>query len=301
MRGSTLPRAMDEPRADELDAIADMLASRASRRRADRRGHLDRVGHPRLPRAQRRVDQESRRREDRATSSTTSPIRPCARRRGRTGCSSEIWQAEPNAGHRALAELERLVALRRAPHAEHRRPAPRRGQLAPTHRRAARQRARGEVPELRLARPDGRDPRTGARPVRPTLACLECGGILKSATISFGEHARRRRPRARPARPRRAATCSSPLGTSLGVYPAAALPEIALRNGARLIVMNAEPTPFDAVADVVVRTPLGEALPARRRALGEYLSAKVGFYPGRPSFRPPPLSRSRRCRASVIC
>ena len=52
------------------------------------------------------------------------------------------------------------------------------------------------------------------------------------------------------------------LGTSLGVYPVAALPEVALRNGARLIVMNAEPTPFDEVADVVVRSPLGTTLPA---------------------------------------
>jgi len=52
------------------------------------------------------------------------------------------------------------------------------------------------------------------------------------------------------------------VGTSLGVYPAAALPEIALRQGARLVVMNAEPTPFDPVADAVVRAPLGVALPA---------------------------------------
>jgi len=52
------------------------------------------------------------------------------------------------------------------------------------------------------------------------------------------------------------------LGTSLGVYPAAALPEIALRAGARLVIVNAEETPFDPVADVVVRDRLGEVLPA---------------------------------------
>ena len=52
------------------------------------------------------------------------------------------------------------------------------------------------------------------------------------------------------------------LGTSLGVYPAAALPEIALANRARLVIVNAEPTPFDQAADAVVRDQLGEVLPA---------------------------------------
>ena len=52
------------------------------------------------------------------------------------------------------------------------------------------------------------------------------------------------------------------IGTSLGVYPAAGLPEIALRNHARLVILNAEPTPFDAAADAIVREQLGTALPA---------------------------------------
>ena len=55
--------------------------------------------------------------------------------------------------------------------------------------------------------------------------------------------------------------CSSDL-TSLGVYPAAALPEVAVRSGARLVIANAEPTPFDAVADAVLREQLGDVLPA---------------------------------------
>ena len=46
------------------------------------------------------------------------------------------------------------------------------------------------------------------------------------------------------------------------MYPAAGLPEIALRNGARLVVMNAEETPFDPVASAVVREQLGTVLPA---------------------------------------
>jgi len=52
------------------------------------------------------------------------------------------------------------------------------------------------------------------------------------------------------------------IGTSLTVYPVAALPEIAVRRGARLVICNAEETPFDRVADAVVREKLGEVLPA---------------------------------------
>ncbi len=92
-------------------------------------------------------------------------------------------------------------------------------------------------------------------------ACVECGGILKSATISFGENlVAADLHRAQLAAGR--ADVFLAIGTSLGVYPAAALPEIALRNGARLVILNAEETPFDPVADVVVRDQLGEVLPA---------------------------------------
>ena len=51
------------------------------------------------------------------------------------------------------------------------------------------------------------------------------------------------------------------VGTSFGVYPAAALPEHALRNGATLVVLNGEPTPFDGAAGFVLRDRLGEVLP----------------------------------------
>jgi NAD-dependent protein deacetylase/lipoamidase len=84
---------------------------------------------------------------------------------------------------------------------------------------------------------------------------------LKSATISFGENLvpdDLHRSQLAAAR----ADLFLALGTSLGVYPAAALPEIALRSGARLVVMNAQETPFDSAADAVVREQLGEVLPA---------------------------------------
>ncbi|MGH8985408.1 MAG: NAD-dependent deacetylase, partial [Acidimicrobiia bacterium] len=51
------------------------------------------------------------------------------------------------------------------------------------------------------------------------------------------------------------------IGSSLTVYPAAGLPEIALGANARLIVMNAQETPFDQYADAVVRDQLGDVLP----------------------------------------
>ena len=51
------------------------------------------------------------------------------------------------------------------------------------------------------------------------------------------------------------------VGTSLQVWPAAGLADLAVRSGARLVVVNAEPTPYDDVADLVVREPIGTALP----------------------------------------
>jgi NAD-dependent deacetylase len=95
----------------------------------------------------------------------------------------------------------------------------------------------------------------------PDPACEQCGGILKSATISFGENLVAEdleRSQFEASR----ATLFLALGTSLGVYPAAALPEIALRAGARLVIVNAEETPFDPIADAVLRDQLGTVLPA---------------------------------------
>lgn len=92
-------------------------------------------------------------------------------------------------------------------------------------------------------------------------ACEGCGGILKWATISFGQAlVTEDLERAYEA----AARCDVFLaaGTSLGVYPVAALPEVALTRGARLVIANAEPTPYDEVAGVVLRGDLTEVLPA---------------------------------------
>jgi NAD-dependent deacetylase len=94
----------------------------------------------------------------------------------------------------------------------------------------------------------------------PDPACLVCGGILKSATIYFGEMLEERVVEAAVAA---ASDCDVFLavGTSLQVWPAAGLADLAVRSGARLVVVNAEPTPYDDVADLVVREPIGAALP----------------------------------------
>jgi NAD-dependent deacetylase len=87
-----------------------------------------------------------------------------------------------------------------------------------------------------------------------------CGGILKSATISFGQDLV---PRDLERAERAALDCDLLLavGTSLAVYPAAGLVPLAARSGARIVIVNAEPTDLDALADVVVRGSISKLLP----------------------------------------
>lgn len=90
--------------------------------------------------------------------------------------------------------------------------------------------------------------------------CTECGGILKTATISFGEQLE---PHVLE-KCQEAAVRSDVFlvaGSSLVVYPAASLPEIAHQTGAKLIIVNLEETPLDPKADVVLRGKTGEVLP----------------------------------------
>lgn len=91
------------------------------------------------------------------------------------------------------------------------------------------------------------------------LPVCGCGGIVKSATIAFGQsmpvEAMRRAARA-------ASDCDLflVLGSSLVVQPAATFPVIARQEGAQLIIINREPTPLDGHADLVLRHDIGEAL-----------------------------------------
>ncbi|MDZ7728732.1 MAG: Sir2 family NAD-dependent protein deacetylase [Dehalococcoidia bacterium] len=91
-------------------------------------------------------------------------------------------------------------------------------------------------------------------------ACRSCGGVLKSATISFGQNlVREDLERAE----RAAASCDMflAIGTTLTVYPVALMPERAVTNGARLVILNAQETPFDPYASAVLRGSISEVLP----------------------------------------
>jgi len=173
---------------------------------------------------------------------------------------SEMWKAEPNAGHKALADLEGKAALHSLVTQNvdglHQAAGTSPERVIEIHGNVHEVKClscsfRGPMPET-LERVHGgeEDPR-----------CLGCGGILKSATISFGENLV-------PAdldRAQRAAQDSDlflAVGSSLTVYPAAGLPEVALAAGARLVVMNAQDTPFDRYAAFVISHQLGEVLPA---------------------------------------
>ena len=90
--------------------------------------------------------------------------------------------------------------------------------------------------------------------------CVHCGGILKATTIMFGEMLDADvLTRARDA----ALSCDLflAIGTSLGVHPAAGLVDIASMVGADVIIVNAEPTPYDRVAAVVLRGGISDVLP----------------------------------------
>jgi len=89
--------------------------------------------------------------------------------------------------------------------------------------------------------------------------CSDCGGILKPATISFGQ--------AMPEREtleaeRRSASCDLffVIGSSLVVYPAAQMPVVAKRGGAKLVILNMTPTPHDDYADLIIPEKAGETM-----------------------------------------
>ncbi|MEU6524644.1 Sir2 family NAD-dependent protein deacetylase [Streptomyces sp. NPDC046924] len=168
--------------------------------------------------------------------------------------------AEPNAAHRAVAELERSgVPVRVITqnvdglHQLAGMPARKVLELHGTVRSVVCTECRARSPmEDALARVEAgeEDP-----------PCLVCGGILKSATVMFGE-------RLDPVvlgealSISKACTVFIAVGTSLQVHPAAGLAGVAADHGARLVIVNAEPTPYDDRADEIIREPIGTALPA---------------------------------------
>ena len=87
--------------------------------------------------------------------------------------------------------------------------------------------------------------------------CTDCGGVLKPNAVFFGE-VLPRMPWERSLELSRSADLFIAIGSSLQVSPANTLPDIALRAGAKLIVLNLTPTPFDGEAELVVRQKIGE-------------------------------------------
>ena len=91
--------------------------------------------------------------------------------------------------------------------------------------------------------------------------CKHCGGIVKSATISFGQQM--------PELPMRRAQAETQacdlflvLGSSLSVFPAADFPVRAKQRGATLVIINRDPTPLDGIADLVIHDGIGDTMEA---------------------------------------
>ena len=180
--------------------------------------------------------------------------------------SSPAWAAQPNDGHRALVSLEadgrlhtlvtqNIDGLHQAAGSD---PALVVEVHGTIHRFLCLECGDGGPMGDVLERVRAGEADPSCRAVRGDRAC---GGILKSATISFGQSlVEADLERAMEA----ARTCDLLLavGSSLGVYPIAQAVPVAHHHGARLVIVNAEPTPFDVLADAVVRQPISEALPA---------------------------------------
>jgi NAD-dependent deacetylase len=97
-------------------------------------------------------------------------------------------------------------------------------------------------------------------------ACERCGGILKSATVMFGQPLDRA---VLSLAVRAASGCDLmiAIGSTLTVEPAASLCAVAVKAGARLVIVNRDPTPYDDLATEVIREPIGMAVPR----LAEYI------------------------------
>jgi NAD-dependent deacetylase len=169
------------------------------------------------------------------------------------------WNAKPNAGHRALAALEKRNKLHALItqnidelHQMAGNSADKVLEVHGTMRKVMCMTCGMTAPMQKVldrVRAGEEDPQ-----------CRDCGGILKSATISFGQALV---PELIECAMRASgeAEVFFAVGTSLQVYPVAGTVELARAAGAKIVILNAEPTPFDPIADAVFREPIGAVLP----------------------------------------
>jgi NAD-dependent deacetylase len=174
--------------------------------------------------------------------------------------SNPAWDAVPTAGHRAFAELAECGRLR-AVLTQNIDELHQRGGLDPDYVLELHGSMFGTVCLDCGTRGVMRDALARVSAGEDDPPCRDCGGILKSSTVSFGQALEEEVVRAGH---RAALDCDLFLaaGTSLTVHPAAGFADLAVQAGADLVICNAEPTPYDGQAAAVLREPLDEVLPA---------------------------------------
>ena len=166
-----------------------------------------------------------------------------------------LKQAAPNAAHRALAELEARGPLRAVitQNIDGLHQAAGSRQVLELHGNTRR------ILCLGCGRAHTLDEVYGQTHERMPPVCSSCAGMLKPDVVFFGE-ALPEEVLAQAVRETQTCDLYLVVGSSLVVQPAATLPALATRSGARLIIVNKDPTPLDAIADLVVREAATEAL-----------------------------------------
>lgn len=168
-------------------------------------------------------------------------------------------QVEPNAGHRALVALERRgnlhALLTQNVDGLHQAAGNSPDKVVEIH---------GTIREVVCLDCGERAPMERAlarvRAGEDDPACRSCGGVLKSATISFGQALVQEDLR-RAERAARTCDLMFAIGTTLAVYPIAGVVPLAKQVGATVVILNAEPTEMDPLADAVLRGSISEILP----------------------------------------
>lgn len=169
------------------------------------------------------------------------------------------WNAKPNAGHLALVSLEQKECLHALVTQNidglHQAAGNSPGKVVEVH---------GTMRQVMCMKCDWRGPMQATldrvRAGEEDPSCKSCGGILKSATISFGQ-ALVPEVIDRAMQAAQEADLLLAIGTTLSVYPVASLVPLAKSAGAKVIILNAGPTPMDDMADAVLRGMIGEILP----------------------------------------